>query len=145
MNNENEGKTVIEQNFHFYAPIGQQIAHVDKIEAHFDKDMNMVVNGKPIGMDDASAVGKPAEGSSPDEAWIDEIVSSFMGDRTNALEFVRMARNLQPKQITGMVNAWLLQKKISELSFNSPLWKPLHEHGIYPRGLSNWNDQVHLP
>lgn len=29
--------------FHFHAPVGQQIAHVDKIEAHFDKDMNMQV------------------------------------------------------------------------------------------------------
>lgn len=27
--------------FHFHAPVGQQIAHVDKIEAHFDKDMGM--------------------------------------------------------------------------------------------------------
>ena len=28
----------------FNAPIGQYIAHVDKIEAHFDKDMTMHVN-----------------------------------------------------------------------------------------------------
>ena len=32
------------QTFNFYAPIGQQIAHVDKIEAHFDKDMTMHVD-----------------------------------------------------------------------------------------------------
>jgi len=31
------------QTMNFYAPIGQQIAHVDKIEAHFDKDMGMQV------------------------------------------------------------------------------------------------------
>jgi len=32
-----------QQTMNFYAPIGQQIAHVDKIEAHFDKDMTMHV------------------------------------------------------------------------------------------------------
>ena len=29
--------------FHFHAPVGQNIAHVDKLEAHFDKDMTMQV------------------------------------------------------------------------------------------------------
>lgn len=29
--------------FHFNAPVGQNIAHVDKLEAHFDKDMTMQV------------------------------------------------------------------------------------------------------
>lgn len=29
--------------FNFNAPIGQNIAHVDKIEAHFDKDMTMQI------------------------------------------------------------------------------------------------------
>lgn len=27
--------------FNFFAPVGQNIAHVDKLEAHFDKDMKM--------------------------------------------------------------------------------------------------------
>ena len=29
--------------FNFHGPVGQQIAHVDKLEAHFDKDMTMQV------------------------------------------------------------------------------------------------------
>lgn len=29
--------------FNFHAPVGQQIAHVDRLETHFDKDMNMQV------------------------------------------------------------------------------------------------------
>ena len=31
----------VTQTFNFNAPIGQQIAHVDRIEAHFDKKMGM--------------------------------------------------------------------------------------------------------
>lgn len=33
-----------QQTMNFNAPIGQQIAHVDKIEAHFDKDMGMQIS-----------------------------------------------------------------------------------------------------
>ena len=29
--------------FNFNAPVGQNIAHVDKLEAHFDKEMTMQV------------------------------------------------------------------------------------------------------
>lgn len=33
----------VTQTMNFNAPIGQQIAHVDKIEAHFDKDMGLQI------------------------------------------------------------------------------------------------------
>ena len=33
----------VTQTFNFNAPVGQQIAHVDRIEAHFDKDMGMQI------------------------------------------------------------------------------------------------------
>ena len=35
--------------FNFNAPVGQNIAHVDRLEAHFDKDMTMqVIDAKPM-------------------------------------------------------------------------------------------------
>ena len=37
------GRPQVNQTFNFNAPIGQQIAHVDKIEAHFDKNMGMQI------------------------------------------------------------------------------------------------------
>ena len=40
MSNE---KNTINFTFNFNAPVGQNIAHVDKLEAHFDKDMTMQV------------------------------------------------------------------------------------------------------
>lgn len=36
-------KNTINFTFNFNAPVGQNIAHVDKLEAHFDKDMTMQV------------------------------------------------------------------------------------------------------
>ena len=43
-NPKTEQRQNVNQTFNFYAPIGQQITHVDKIEAHFDKDMTMHVD-----------------------------------------------------------------------------------------------------
>ena len=40
MSNE---KNTINFTFNFNAPVGQNIAHVDKLEAHFDKEMSMQV------------------------------------------------------------------------------------------------------
>ena len=135
-NDNNWERPMIQNNF--YGNIGQQINHVDKIEAHFDKDMGIEVDGQNILKDMAQA-------PSPDEDWIDQIVPCFMGVKANALEFVSMARNMKPIQITALVNAWLVEKKISDISYNRDLWKPLHNHGIYPCTESCWNSQVHLP
>ena len=41
-NKMSDNKT-INFTFNFNAPVGQNIAHVDKLEAHFDKDMTMQV------------------------------------------------------------------------------------------------------
>lgn len=134
----NEKSATIHQTINYFGNIGQQINHVDRIEAHFDKDMGIQVDGQDI-------MPQPSVTNSPDEEWIDEITSCFFGVKENALEFVRMARNMKPKQITDLVNGWLVMRKISDKSFNRDLWKPLHEHGIYKCTEQNWNDQVHLP
>ena len=49
--------------FNFNAPVGQNIAHVDKLEAHFDKDMTMqVIDGEDIALGRANpAPTLPAE------------------------------------------------------------------------------------
>ena len=41
-----EQRSHVTQTLNFYAPVGQQISHVDKIEAHFDKDMTMHVTDR---------------------------------------------------------------------------------------------------
>ena len=38
-----QARPQVTQTLNFNAPVGQQIAHVDKIEAHFDKEMDMLV------------------------------------------------------------------------------------------------------
>ena len=69
--------------FHFNAPVGQNIAHVDHLEAHFDKDMTMQVvdtaslareeHGLPEALltDEACALhAKLCEAGMVDEGWM---------------------------------------------------------------------------
>lgn len=46
----------------FYAPIGQQISHVDKIEAHFDKNMGMqITNADGASIQPVTEAAAPAD------------------------------------------------------------------------------------
>ena len=48
--------------FNFNAPVGQNIAHVDKLEAHFDKDMTMqVIDGAVENHPEVSEAPSPWE------------------------------------------------------------------------------------
>lgn len=55
-----------QQTMIFNGPIGQQIAHVDKIEAHFDKDMKMEIAGaEEVELVEAESEDGSKEGSFP--------------------------------------------------------------------------------
>lgn len=67
-----QARPQVTQTLNFNAPVGQQIAHVDRIEAHFDKDMGMqVANAGEINH------GAPLPG--PNRACVsdDDILSSI--------------------------------------------------------------------
>ena len=46
--------------FNFHGPIGQQIAHVDRLETHFDKDMSMQVVDTDAMMNSDDVVEAPS-------------------------------------------------------------------------------------
>ena len=54
MENQSHNERPMIQN-NFYGNIGQQINHVDKIEAHFDKDMGITL---PLRFRKIGAIGK---------------------------------------------------------------------------------------
>lgn len=92
-NDNNWERPMIQNNF--YGNIGQQINHVDKIEAHFDKDMGIEVDGQNILKDMAQA-------PSPDEDWIDQIVPCFMGVKANALDFCKHGEKYEANTDYGL-------------------------------------------
>lgn len=73
-----------QQTMNFNAPIGQQIAHVDKIEAHFDKDMGMqITNAEELSanssdkgnesiIEEKPGSAKPSRGRKKIELFINE-------------------------------------------------------------------------
>lgn len=131
-NNCNDKPTILN---YYYGSIGQKIDHVDRIDVHFDKDMNMSVDGQDT--------AQPAT-NSDDEACIEEIAPCFFGDKEKAAEFLKMARGMKDRQITELVKAWVIQKKISEMSCRRDLWEPLHDHNVYNCTEANWDQQVKI-
>ena len=70
--NKTQNKTMNTLNFtfNFNAPVGQNIAHVDKLEAHFDRDMTMQVI-------DTEALAHKEYTPMPDKLSLPKTASSF--------------------------------------------------------------------
>lgn len=64
--------------FNFFAPVGQNIAHVDKLEAHFDKDMKMQmvkVDGVEVETPEVNQV--PGSPATPAQAANGKVAACF--------------------------------------------------------------------
>ena len=92
--------------FNFNAPVGQNIAHVDKLEAHFDKEMTMqVVDTKAMEAsplpevlltDEARALlAKLVEAGMVDEAW--RPVGLSNAERGTLAEYITERLNISAK------------------------------------------------
>ncbi len=144
-NDNNSRQNTIVINNYNYGNIGAHINHVEHFDAHFDKDMGLSINGYDL-METARNAAKNLQ-QCTNEEWIDEIAPCFFGDKAAALEFVRLARTVKKKPIiiTELVNAWLETGRISPISCRRVLYNALHDHGIYDKTESNWNQQVKIP
>ena len=71
-----------------------------------------------------------------------QLLPMFFGMENNARDFLVAVQGRKPTQITALVNQWVSENKISEMSKNRDLWMVLHESGIYQKTESNWNSQV---
>ena len=79
--------------FNFNAPVGQNIAHVDRLEAHFDKDMTMQV------IDGASPHPSPKERGLPTS--LDALLTASAPEERGphaSLDTGRMARAIEGVQ-----------------------------------------------
>ena len=66
--------------FNFNAPVGQNIAHVDTLEAHFDKDMTMqVIDGEDI------ALGRANPAPTLDPSPLTPLPEALLTDKARGL------------------------------------------------------------
>lgn len=70
-----------------------------------------------------------------------EFVMCF-NDRQYAEEFMLAIRGMKNTQKTALVHRYVSEKKISKENCHRPLWKALHDMGLYAPSESNWNMQV---
>lgn len=125
--------------FNFNAPVGQNIAHADKVIVHFDKDMKMqILDTDEISNDKDEEDIDDEE----DKEIIDELASCFYSNRQEAESFLKKIRSMKPTDITNLVKQLISSKKISELSYHRKLYSILNKYGLYDRSESNWNNRL---
>ena len=73
---------------------------------------------------------------------VNRLKPMFFGNEREATRFLASIRGMRPTQITDLVNLWVSERKISDLSRKRDLWQVLHDYGVYTRSESNWNSQV---
>ena len=112
--------------FNFNAPVGQNIAHVDKLEAHFDKDMTMQV------VDTKSVVN--------DEQEEDEPLATIPESATSCFKF---ANDFIKGEVEKVVKAFYLDKAVNlalievVLFDHGQLYKR-NGHAQFVRALLDW-------
>lgn len=119
--------------FNFNAPVGQNIAHVDKLEAHFDKDMTMqVLDTNSIVNDEARETFQPTDvpesvgacfkfGNDFVKEVVEKIVKAFYLDKPVNLALIEVVlydhgllykRNQHTQFIHALVDWGLLSENI---------------------------------
>ncbi len=111
------------------------IGHIAKLP---DELMNEIMS-----LDDLQQAGPTANQLHEEHIDIvEKLAPCFYGNEKDAREFLAAIRGMQPVQITALVNDWVKERKISDRSKKRPLWKVLHNAGLYDRTDRTWNSQV---
>lgn len=86
--------------------------------------------------------GKAVQTSAEDEPLVAALTPIFYGDGEEAARFLDAIKGAKPTQITELVKRMVKERKISDASCHKDLWQLLHEAGLYPPTLANWNSQI---
>lgn len=118
--------------FNFNAPVGQNIAHVDKIEAHFDKDMTMQVVDTKVLIDASASDSKEESGGNSSSEVPESVKSCF-----------RIANDYVKEQVEAIVNEFYLGEHanlamIEVTLFDHGQLKKRNEHKTFVRALKDW-------
>ena len=86
--------------------------------------------------------GKVVQTSAEDEPLVAALTPIFYGYPDEAARFLDAIKGAKPTQITALVKQLVKEKKIRDMSCNKTLWQLLHDAGLYPLTLQNWNNQI---
>lgn len=71
-----------------------------------------------------------------------KITPWFGHDETAACDFIRTCEGVKPKIITRRVGELMADGIMLEAHAHKTLWEALHDAGLYPHTIQNWNTQV---
>lgn len=125
--------------FNFNAPVGQNIAHADKVIVNFDKDMKMQILDTDEISNDKDEEDIDEE---EDKKIINELTSCFYSNRQEAEIFLIKIRSMKTTDITNLVKQLISSKKISDISCHRKLYSILNKYGLYDKSESNWNSRI---
>lgn len=146
--------------FNFNAPVGQNIAHVDKLEAHFDKDMTMqVVDTKSIVNDEMEEATQPTD--TPDSVSacfkfgndfvkeaVEKIVKAFYLDKPVNLAMIEVVlydhgllykRNQHTQFIHALVD-WGILSDTTDISKAASCMASKLRNPFPSTGYKDWNN-----
>lgn len=83
-----------------------------------------------------------AEAPVSDEDVVNMIVGCFYGNKEAARQFVETIKGMPQKQIPSYVAELIREKVISNMSYGTDLWRPLHQTGLYSATCQNWTKRV---
>lgn len=73
-----------------------------------------------------------------------QLTPLFNGNTDSVREFLLLARERKPTDITHLVSLWVRERRILSTHCHRPLWQILHEAGIYRPTEANWNMQLDI-
>jgi hypothetical protein len=126
-------------NFNFNAPVGQNIAHVDKIEAHFDKDMTMQI------VDTKSTIESGSEEKSleqPNEGQESDLRKRVIPESVKAC--FRIANDYVREQVEAIVNDFYLGQSVNLAMIEVTLFdhgqlQKRNSHKLFVQALIDWD------
>lgn len=78
----------------------------------------------------------------PRKQLVDELSPIFRHSHQQARDFLVEIEGMKPCMITQHVSRLMRERKVDEYLCHRPLWKILHDRGIYKPSESNWNKRI---
>ncbi|MDO4819312.1 MAG: hypothetical protein Q3994_02920 [Prevotella sp.] len=69
---------------------------------------------------------------------VNRLKTVFYNDEKEAVDFLKKITGLRDTDIVALVARLVEERKISDVSCRKPLWRILHDAGIYKAGDKNW-------
>ena len=99
-------------------------------------------NDDVTGLPAASAEGVVAVN---EEEVVEKLRPIFYNNEDDARQFLKEIAGMQPNDVTGLVNRWVEEKRISDYGYSrkGALWEILNKAGLYTKSRQNWNRRVY--